>query len=57
MKVLVAIPYFYDPKHQEFSKTPSGFGYMLTDILNSTSNNDIVYVFTHQFSDGFSENF
>lgn len=57
MKILVATPYFYDFRHKEFSYTPSGFGYMVKDILNSISDNDDVFVFTHQFSTGYSEKY
>lgn len=57
MKVLFAIPYFYDPLHSEFSKTPSGFGYMVKDILDSVSELDEVYVFSHQFTTGYTENY
>ena len=57
MRVLVATPYFYDPTHPEFSRTSSGFGYMVKDILDSICVNDQVFVFTHQFSEGYKENF
>lgn len=57
MKILVAVPYFYDPKYKEFSKTSSGFGYMVKDILDSISSKDDVFVFTHQFSEGYFEKY
>lgn len=57
MKILVAAPYFYDSKHKEFSKTSSGFGYMVKDILDSIAGINDVFVFTHQFSGGFYEKY
>ena len=57
MKILIAAPYFYDPKHEEFSATSSGFGYMVKDILDSISEKDDVFVFTHQFSEGYFEKY
>lgn len=57
MKILVAAPYFYDPRHKEFSKTSSGFGYMVKDILDSISSMNDVFVFTHQFSEGYFEKY
>lgn len=57
MRVLVATPYFYDTKHKEFSSTSSGFGYMVKDILDAVADQNEVYVFTHQFSDGYFEKF
>lgn len=57
MKILVAVPYFYDSRHKEFAKTSSGFGYMVKDILDSISSKDDVFVFTHQFSEGYSEKY
>lgn len=57
MKVLVASPYFYDFTHTEFSRTSSGFGYMVKDILDSVSKYDDIYVFTHQLTNGYQEKF
>ncbi len=57
MKVLFAVPYFYDPQHDEFSKTSSGYGYMVKDIIDEVSANDDVFVFTHQFTSGYKEKF
>lgn len=57
MKVLVAAPYFYDKQHSEFTKTSSGFGYMVKDILDAIASYNDVYVFTHQFSDGYTEKY
>ena len=57
MRVLVSAPYFYDPCHKEFSTTSSGFGYMVKDILEAVADHDEVYVFTHQFTDGYIEKY
>lgn len=57
MKVLFAVPYLYDPQHDEFCKTSSGYGYMVKDIIDEVSANDDVYVFTHQFTSGYKEKF
>ena len=57
MKILVAAPYFYDSSRKEFSKTSSGFGYMVKDILDAISDCEDVYVFTHQFTDGYEDKF
>ena len=57
MKVLVVAPYFYDSCHKEFSNTSSGFGYMVKDIIDAITGEDEIFVFTHQFSKGYFENF
>ena len=57
MRVLVAAPYFYDSNHKEFATTPSGFGYMVKDILDAIANQNEVYVFTHQLSKGYFESY
>lgn len=56
-KVLVAAPYFYDKRHGEFARTSSGFGYMVKDILDAIALYNDVYVFTHQFSNGYTESY
>lgn len=57
MRVLVATPYFYDSNHKEFTTTSSGFGYMVKDILDAIADQNEVYVFTHQFSEGYYERY
>lgn len=57
MRVLIATPYFYDPSHKEFTSTSSGFGYMVKDILDAVAKHDDIFVFTHQFTDGYKDNY
>lgn len=57
MKVLFFAPYIYDTNHPEFAKTSSGFGYMVYDILKEVSKYQDVYLITHQFTKGYTEEF
>lgn len=57
MKILFMAPYIYDRQHPEFSKTSSGFGYMVNDILRGISKCQDVYLITHQFTKGFYDTY
>lgn len=57
MKVLFAAPYIYDPGHPEFMKNATGFGYMVKDILDGVSQNNKVFLLTHQFSSGYKNGY
>lgn len=57
MRVLFFAPYIYDETRPEFSKTSSGFGYMVNDILRGVSEENEVYLATHQFSAGYRDTY
>lgn len=57
MKILIFAPYIYDRTHSEFSKTRSGFGYMVKDILTEVAKYDEVLLITHQFTKGYKNGY
>lgn len=57
MKILFFAPYIYDLNHNEFTRTSSGFGYMVNDILKEVSKLQETYLLTHQFTKGYKESY
>ncbi len=57
MKILFFAPYIYDLNHKEFTRTSSGFGYMVNDILKEVSKLQETYLLTHQFTKGYTESY
>lgn len=54
MKVLAVATNTYNPKYKEFTRTRSGYGYMVNDIVCSTANIEDIYLLTHQFTPGYN---
>lgn len=57
MRVLFFAPYIYDKRHIEFSRTPSGFGYMVKDILCEIIKYNEGFLITHQFTQGYIDQY
>ena len=57
MRILFASPYIYDTRYKEFSKTSTGFGYMVRDIIEGMSGMHEVFLLTHQISKGYCEDY
>lgn len=57
MKVLFFAPYIYDPRYPAFSRTSSGFGYMVNDILREVSQKQETYLLTHQFIEEYTDTY
>ena len=57
MKVLFFAPYIYDPRYPAFSRTSSGFGYMVNDILREVSQKQETYLLTHQFVEAYMDTY
>ena len=57
MKIMFAAPYIYDARYKEFSKTSSGFGYMVRDIMKEVSRENEVFLLTHQISGGYYDGY
>lgn len=57
MRILFASPYIYDTRYKEFSKTSTGFGYMVKDIIEEVSKQNEVFLLTHQISKGYCEGY
>ncbi len=57
MRILFASPYIYDTRYKEFSKTSTGFGYMVKDIIEGVSGKHESFLLTHQISRGYCKGY
>lgn len=57
MKIVFMAPYIYDNKHTEFKRNPTGFGYMVKDILEEISKRHDTTLITHVPTEGYIENY
>ena len=52
MKVLFAVPYIYDKRHEEFTRNSTGFGIIMTQIYEQIAKNNDAYLISHVFTEG-----
>lgn len=52
MKVLFAVPYIYDKRYPEFTKNPTGFGILMTQIYEHVAKNSDAYLISHVLTKG-----
>lgn len=52
MKVLLTVPYIYDKKYKEFTKTATGFGMIMTQIYEQVAKNNDAYLISHVLTKG-----
>ena len=52
MKVLFAVPYIYDKRYSEFTRNPTGFGILMTQIYEHVGKKSSAYLISHVLTKG-----